>query len=749
MKKRFLVILLTIVSVLTLTSCSKKFTVSFDLNGGTGDFAAQEVKKGSTATSPSTDPVKDGYSFEGWYNGSTKFKFTTEITEDITLTAKWKELTYTVTFNANGGSSVASQQIKHNGNATQPTTTRKGYDFVEWQLNGTKFDFSTAITSNITLTAAWKQQADAEFVTITFDVNGGELSETTMQVVKDGVVTANELPTPTRSGYTFVSWQLDGEEFTSTTATGNFTLVAKWKSTTYQPNWQPNQQTNGWTGNGMVYKILVKPTTAYDPYSTNYSGTNQKIKQRQQNLVEAKYDIVIKYEEWSSAWGPDRVTDIKNSVSTGSWEYNETLDSSTGEEKGGVYAITVTSSWLPSLVKSSSLVELYNLNTESGIFANVGYEEVVKNGETTYIAGTYDQNSTINQAVSVNSKIYGYSDSKAHPDHFLYYNADKIAELGLTDPAELWFKGEWTWSTFTDYCKNLQAKLDSNSKALAVGCPEFFIGASAASGNPIATASPASLNLTTTKTFDILNKISDLYKAGYYEVQSNDVPASFLSQQSVIVSGSLWFLNDSTRFDPAKCTFTIGAVPYPTDNNQGGTPVTTTDASADNLIYGYDGDPIEDENGNYITGLDLTNSTFKVPYTTTECYSIVNFKTQKNGITHEIAFAILYDLNSGLGEDPDAISVSEEEAYRNSLMKKFNNNSLYVDAIMSVDKCTYYELIESVSATVGGGSQWQGNALWTSNGISAIIKGTKTASDQLNAIVDEYREAMKNMGYAV
>ena len=64
---------------------------------------------------------------------------------------------YTVTFNSNGGSSVASQQVAKGSYVSKPTNPSKtGHTFVEWQLNGQKFDFTTPITSNITLMAIWQ-----------------------------------------------------------------------------------------------------------------------------------------------------------------------------------------------------------------------------------------------------------------------------------------------------------------------------------------------------------------------------------------------------------------------------------------------------------------------------------------------------------------------------------------------------------------------------------------------------------------
>ena len=64
---------------------------------------------------------------------------------------------FTVTFNSNGGSTVASQQVSTGSYVSKPSNPSKtGHTFVEWQLNGQKFDFTTPITSNITLMAIWQ-----------------------------------------------------------------------------------------------------------------------------------------------------------------------------------------------------------------------------------------------------------------------------------------------------------------------------------------------------------------------------------------------------------------------------------------------------------------------------------------------------------------------------------------------------------------------------------------------------------------
>ena len=90
MKKRFLVLMLAIVTLFTLTSCSKKYTVTFDTDGGS-KIASVEVKKGKTVAKPA-DPTQPGFEFEGWELNGKEYNFSTKVKGDITLKAVWKEV---------------------------------------------------------------------------------------------------------------------------------------------------------------------------------------------------------------------------------------------------------------------------------------------------------------------------------------------------------------------------------------------------------------------------------------------------------------------------------------------------------------------------------------------------------------------------------------------------------------------------------------------------------------------------------
>lgn len=70
---------------------------------------------------------------------------------------------YTVTFNVVGGSEVSSITVNEGETISSPISpTKENYNFIEWRLNGVKFDFSTQINENIELVAIWEEQTELE-----------------------------------------------------------------------------------------------------------------------------------------------------------------------------------------------------------------------------------------------------------------------------------------------------------------------------------------------------------------------------------------------------------------------------------------------------------------------------------------------------------------------------------------------------------------------------------------------------------
>lgn len=145
---------------------ANSYIVTLDANGGSVSANNKNVTYDSAYGLLPT-PTRTGYTFEGWYtasNDKVTDKTTVSTASDHKLVAKWKAKTYTITFNANGGSvSTSSKNISY-GSAygTLPTPTRDYYTFNGWYTSasgGNKVTTSTVMgDSNITLYAHWTQK---------------------------------------------------------------------------------------------------------------------------------------------------------------------------------------------------------------------------------------------------------------------------------------------------------------------------------------------------------------------------------------------------------------------------------------------------------------------------------------------------------------------------------------------------------------------------------------------------------------
>lgn len=205
-----------------------QYTVTFAYT----DLADVKVDYNSKVTQPA-DPTLDDMIFVGWYKEDefdNEFDFDAEvITNATTIYAKFIPATYTVTFNSNGGSAVASQTVNYNATATRPEDpTKTGSTFNKWVLSSdgtTEYEFTENVTANVTLKALWTTNQ----YTATFDLDGGNCAKCTEQKVNYNKTFTNPTETPVRTGYTFKEWQVDGVLYDfATKATKDITITAVW-----------------------------------------------------------------------------------------------------------------------------------------------------------------------------------------------------------------------------------------------------------------------------------------------------------------------------------------------------------------------------------------------------------------------------------------------------------------------------------------------------------------------------------------
>lgn len=204
------------------------------ISGGT--FNGNVTNKNDISDSPEETPAKiSGGTFNGGVIGA-----------------------YTVTFQSEGGSEVASQ-IRANTPAARPADpTKEGYTFIGWYKGEEKWNFADAVTEALTLTAKWT----ANRYTITFDTAGG--SEVP-SITQDYGTAITPPAAPTRTGYTFAGWD---REIPTAMPAENMTITARWQVNQYTITFKPE---NG--GQDIVIKqdYGTAITAPANPTKTGYT----------------------------------------------------------------------------------------------------------------------------------------------------------------------------------------------------------------------------------------------------------------------------------------------------------------------------------------------------------------------------------------------------------------------------------------------------------------------------------------------
>lgn len=263
-------------------------SVSYDTAGGSAVTSGNFV--GSIAQP--TAPTKAGYTFTGWFAASSggtalSFPYAPAGTGAVILYGRWSANSNTVTYDAQGGSSVSSGTFTTGGSVTLPSApTWAGHTFTGWfaaSSGGTALNspYSPAATSGITLYAHWT----ANSYSVTYDTQGGS-SVGNGSFTWGGSVT---LPaTPTWAGHTFDGWFTTSTGGSALGATYtpslpvNITLYAHWSLSSRSITFDANGGTGSMSTQSSSSAALITTNTFersgyyFDGWNTaaNGSGTD-------------------------------------------------------------------------------------------------------------------------------------------------------------------------------------------------------------------------------------------------------------------------------------------------------------------------------------------------------------------------------------------------------------------------------------------------------------------------------------------
>lgn len=208
-----------------LNFTTNRYSITYNNNGGSGSVSSQSFKHGKSVTiSAGTALSKTGHTFNGWNTNAagtgTNYTVGTAYTpnQNLTLYAKWKANTYTINYDANGGTGAPSSQTKTYGVnliLQEGTPTRTGYLFKYWttEKNGGGTGYypkgTYSIDSGVTLYAQWEIIKNS----ITYDGNADNATNVPSWVNKNYGDSITIAAGPTRPGYKFTGWNtaMDGK----------------------------------------------------------------------------------------------------------------------------------------------------------------------------------------------------------------------------------------------------------------------------------------------------------------------------------------------------------------------------------------------------------------------------------------------------------------------------------------------------------------------------------------------------------
>ena len=223
--------------VFILSSCSGplEVEVSFETKGGS--MINSMIFNEESVFSLPNDPIKEGYSFDGWYLDETlnnpfsvEGVLALEPEGTLTIYASWTINQYSITFDTGGGSTVSPITQDYNSVITAPShPTKEGYTFNGWSDTVP----TTMPAENQTLIAIWTVNQ----YTITFDTDGGSTVSAITQDYDTEVTTPSN---PTKEGYTFDGWS---EDIPEAMPAENLTFTATWTINQYAISYKTNEVT--------------------------------------------------------------------------------------------------------------------------------------------------------------------------------------------------------------------------------------------------------------------------------------------------------------------------------------------------------------------------------------------------------------------------------------------------------------------------------------------------------------------------
>ena len=404
-----------------------KYKVTFISNGEI--VKTDEASYCRAATPPNVS--LPGYTLTGWD------KPFNSVVSDMTVTAQWTPATLSVKYDATGGIvSNGSKKVTYLGNyGDLELPKRDGYTFLGWYTaatGGTQItkDTNVEVTADQTVYAHWA----ANSYTVTFNADGGTVNTNSKTVIFGNAY--GELPTPSRSGYTFAGWWTavdSGEQVNAGSAVktaSDHVLYAHWVLNSVSVSYQTHVANIGWQNGvsngamagtvgrglqleaikinlksdadiGVIYTTHVKNDgwhgNSFNGEQSGTTGQNKHVEALMLKLTGKdadKYDIYYRVHAQNYGW----LAWAKNGEAAGTSGYAYRLEAIqiVVTAKGDAAPTAVyggyTSNNAKAYISKSSAVPAINTNASvkyQSHVRNVGWQGAVENGS---LSGTTGRN---------------------------------------------------------------------------------------------------------------------------------------------------------------------------------------------------------------------------------------------------------------------------------------------------------------------------------------------------------------------
>ena len=467
------------------------YTITFVTNGGRA-VPAITVDSGTEIIEPE-EPYKKGYTFNGWFTDNSTFSnaflFPNLPNESVTLYAKWTINQYTITYNCNGGSTVAPITQNYHTRISAPINpTLLNYSFMGWYVDDETFievfTFSYMPAENLTLYAKWT----LEQYTITFNNNGGSATVASITKAQGMVITAPENPLKER--YTFEGWFTDNGTFINEYTFEvmpqlSFTLYAKWKWSNYSfedgndANWlnQYNTSSDEYAFLNEILRIVKSVKTDVLPDNGYYIIGTIAYSDYNLTLNEAiNLFAYLHFSEYSYFW-------LSNNILSDNQYIYLLIDQAYSTYNSRRQTEDIISSTIENLAVqlNGMTTDIQKITAIYNFICNTVYYEFKSDGETPAtritahnIVGVLDQNALTNSVCDGYSKAFSYICNMFGIKSILIGSVAMCHSWNCVKVNDVWY---WMDVTFDDNTSSNDNFLKGNDSFLVThyGINSYFV----------------------------------------------------------------------------------------------------------------------------------------------------------------------------------------------------------------------------------------------------------------------------------